>query len=80
MTQDGSTQLLPSCRLDQLNDKATQKTFEKTGCLLISDFLPLDLLAALKTQAEASFETSTQSGNFVKVGHKRRMITLPIKD
>jgi len=71
------TQLSQFSLEDLASDEAAQ-TLRKQGCLQIKDFLAPSTVETLKTEILETYEKRIKDDAFSRVGHKRRMITLPI--
>ncbi|MGH1579285.1 phytanoyl-CoA dioxygenase family protein [Planktotalea sp.] len=66
--------------LQDLPSDAAAQVFQTQGCLQITDFLPLSTLQILKDEAAKTYQSQMKTDTFARVGHKRRMINLPIHD
>ncbi len=79
MTDQSSSAQLPRFRLDQMASDEALQSFQKNGCLQIDGFLPPEVIETLQAETEQCFESRARAGAVLKVGDKRRMITLPVQ-
>lgn len=79
MTSSMTLDRLPQVTLDGLVEEAAQKAFQTHGCLEIKDFLPVPVIRALHDEAIACHAACLETGDFARVGDKRRMIALPVR-
>lgn len=79
MKAGSNTHALPSLRFADLGSAEAARLFEKQGCLKIDGFIPPEMIDALHARAIQCYQSDLERGAFIRVGHKRKMISLPIE-
>ena len=65
-------------KLSEMDTADSIKEFEKSGCVQISDFLPVEKVSQLASAIEDMSEARENSSGSITVGDKRIMFPLPV--